>query len=194
MPRGVKAGTKRGCYKRHSKPRLRKLARDILAGKIDPEAIAQAFESTNRLPDLLIAYHLRDGRKLDPKRLAQALEALAEPQVQPLKPKPLPPWMAKAALRHLAKEHGGGGEPIHKALGVGYPYAEHPQVRAYHRQLLKDYGPRSKGRVCQQLDDIWPDRTRGQHPEMERAIKDSLTGDGVPLEIWRRVMRKQLSR
>lgn len=194
MPRGVKLGTRRGCYTRHSKPRLRKLVRDILAGKIDAEAVAQAFESTDRLADLLIARHLRQGKEYAPERLAQALEGLANTPVKARKPKTVPLWMAKAALRHLPKEHGGKGEPIHKALGVAYPYAEHPRVQAYHRQLVKDYGPRIKSRLLQKLDNMWPQRTRGQHPELEKAIMKSLSGHGVPLEIWRSVRRKRPKR
>jgi hypothetical protein len=193
MPRGVKTGTKRGFYKRHSKPRLRKLARDILAGNIDPEAVAQAFESTNRLADLLIASQLREGREFNAKRLARAVEGLATLQKPPRKPKPIPLSMAKAALRHLPKEHGGKGEAIHKALRVEFPYTDHPRVRAYHRQLEKDYGKRSKGRLEQELDDRWPERTRGRHPEMERAIKERLSGYGVPLEVWRSVKRRRSS-
>lgn len=189
MARGVKARTKRGCYNRHSKPRLRKLARDILAGTIDPEAVAQAFESTHRLPDLLIASQLRQGWAFSPQRLAQAVEALGTPHKPVRKPNPLPLWMSKAALKHMAKEHGGKGQPIHKALGVGYPYAEHPRVQAYHRQLRKDYGQRSKATLAQQLNDLWPTRTRGEHPELERAIKKSLSGYGVPLEVWQSLMR-----
>ena len=191
MAKGVKPGSKRGCYKRVNKPRLYKLARDIRGGKIDPEAVAQAFESTGLLPDRVVASHLRLDRQFDPQRLADAVENLAVPQGRSRSGKPLPLWLAKAALRHLAKEHGGKGEPIHKALGVGYPYAEHPRVRAYHRQLNRDYGPRSKGWLERQLDDLWPQRTRRQHPEMERAIKERLSGYGVPLEVWRSLTRKR---
>lgn len=191
MSRGVKTGTKRGFYKRHSKPRLRKLVRHILAGNIDPEAVAQAFESSNRLADLVIASQLREGREFDPKRLAQAVEGLATLQKPHRKPKPIPLSMAKAALRHLPKEDGGKGEPIHKALRVQFPYSDHPRVRAYHRQLEKDYGRRSKDRLVQELDDRWPERTPGQHPEMERAIRQHFSGCGIPLEVWRGIMRRR---
>lgn len=194
MPRGVKAGSKRGCYKRHSKPRLRKLARDILAGKADPEEVAQAFESTDRVTDYLIARHLRQGNGYDPQRLAQAVEALSTQQAPPNKPKPLSLWKAKAGLKHLAKEHGGKGQPLHKALGAEYPYADDHRVRAYHRQLVKDYGPRSKGKLAQQLDELWPIRTQGEHPELARAIRQSLSGYGVPLELWRSVVRRKALR
>lgn len=194
MPRGVKLGTRRGCYTRHSKPRLRKLARDILAGKIDAEAVAQAFESTDRMADLLIARHLRQGKEYAPERLAQALEGLANTPVKPRKPKPIPLRLAKAALRHLAKEHGGKGEPIHKALRVEYPYHEASVVRAYHRQLAKDYGPRGRGVMEKKLETLWPQRTQGRYPEVEEAIKQSLSGYGVPREIWRSLMRKELKK
>lgn len=190
MPRGVKAGSKRGCYKRHSKPRLRKLARDILAGKADPEEVAQAFESTNRVTDCLIARHLRQGNGYHPQRLAQAVEALATQQKPPLNQKPLPMWQVKAALKHLAEGHGGKGQPIHKALGVEFPYAENSRVRAYHRQLVRDYGPRSKKRLIRELDELWPMPMREKYPELEEAIKQSLSGYGVPLEVWRSWMRK----
>jgi hypothetical protein len=191
MARGVKPGSKRGCYKRVNKPRLRKLARDIRKGKIDPEAVAQAFESTGGLPDKIIASHLRLDRHFDPQRLADAVENLAVPQGRSRPGRPLPIWLVEAAHRHLAKKYGGKGEPIHKALGVEYPYIEHPRVRAYHRQLVRDHGPRSKSWLGQQLDDLWPQRTRGQHPQIERAIKESLSGYGVPLEVWRSLMRKR---
>jgi hypothetical protein len=184
MPRGVKVGTKRGCYKLHSKPRLRKLARDIRAGKFDLEAVAHAFESTGLRPDRVIADCLRAGRQFARYQLARAVENLAAHKPHRLT-KPLPIWMTEAARRHLPEEYGGKGEPIHKALGVEYPYAEHPRVRAYHRQLVRDYGPRSKGMLAQRLDHVWPQRTRGEHPELEKAIKESLSGSGVPLEVWR---------
>lgn len=118
MPRGVKAGSKRGCYTRFSEPRLRKLARDIRQGKVDRAAVAQAFESTKRVSDFLIASQLREQKEFNLNRLAQAVEALGAPQRPVSKSKLLPLWVSKGALRHLAKEHGGRGEPIHQALGV----------------------------------------------------------------------------
>lgn len=192
MPRGVKSGSKRGCYRRFNKPRLRKLAWDIRAGKIDPQAVAQAFDSTGRLPDRLIADRLRAGGQFDPQRLAQAVENLADRQNPVRVPKKLPLWMAKGALRHLALEYGGNGEPIHKALKAVYPYGEHHKVRAYYRQLEGDYGRRSTSTIERRLDDIWPHRKPGQHPELQQAIRESLSGPSVPLAIWRSISRKKI--
>jgi hypothetical protein len=191
MPRGVQPGSKRGRYRDFTKPRLHKLARDIRAGRIDPDAVAEAFENTGQFSDRLIADSLRMGGKFSPQRLANAVENLAVPSKRSRAGRPLPLWLVKAALRHLPKEYGGKGEPIHKALRVDYPYNDHPRVRAYHRQLKKDYGPRSKGRLEQELDDRWPERTRGQHPEMERAIREHFSGYGIPLEVWRGIMRRR---
>jgi hypothetical protein len=104
----------------------------------------------------------------------------------------LPDHPAKAALRHLEPKHGGKGEPIHAALRVDYPYSEHPKVRAYHRQLVRDYGQRSKGEIERKLNENWPKREPGSHPELERALKECLSGYGVPQEVWRGLSRKRL--
>ena len=190
MTRGVKLGTKRGCYKRFNKHRLRKLALDILAGRIDREAVAHAFQSTNLLSDRIIADQLLAGEQFNFQRLARAVVSLSVTQIPFRAPKRVPLWMAKASLRHLASANGGRGEAIHKALRVAYPYTEHPKVRAFHRQLIRDYGQRNKGEIERQLKDKWPQRKPGQFPELEKAIRASLSGYGVPLEVWRSLSRK----
>ena len=194
MSRGVKPGTKRGCYKRIGKPRLRALARAIRAGKIDPEAVAQAFESAGGFPNLLIAKNLRSGAEFAPDRLALAVERLASQPKPGPQEKQLQLWMAKAALRHLVAEYGGQGLPIHLALGVDYPYGEDKTVRAYYRQLRKDHGARSKRAIEKRLAEIWPKRAPDQFPELEQAIRESLSGYGVPLAIWRSLRSKRNSR
>ena len=190
MPRGVKAGAKRGRYKRHSKPRLRQLARDVRAGKPDPEALAHAFESTGWLADRLIAESLRAGRQFEPTRLARAVEKLAAVHKPPPPRARLPLWMAKAALRHLAQEYGGKGEPIHKALRAEYPYAEDARVRRYYRQLARDHGSRDKAAIEDKIANIWPHKASRRHPILERAIKESQAGYGVPLAVWKSVSKK----
>ena len=190
MPRGVKLGTKRGLYTRFHKPMLRKLARDILTGKFDRETTAQAFESTNRLPDRLIAAQLRVGGQFDPPRLASAVENLAVAQ-RPFKaPERLPLWMAKAAMKHLSPALGGKGEPIHQALQAEYPHGDDPKVRAYYRRLLKDYGQRSNSAILRKINVLWPERQPGRFAELEKALSDSLSGYGVPLDVWSSVTRK----
>jgi hypothetical protein len=190
MARGVKAGSKRGSYRRLSKSVLRKLARDVKAGSFDREAVAQAFESSNQLPDRLIAAQLRVGGQFDPARLAAAVESLAVTH-RPFKaPERLPLWMAKAAMKHLSPALGGKGEPIHKALQAEYPYGDDPKVRAYYRRLEKDYGKRSKSAIFAEINVRWPERQPGRFPELEKALSDSLSGYGVPLEVWRSVTRK----
>lgn len=190
MTRGVKLGAKRGCYKRFNKPSLRKLARDILAGRIDREAVAHAFQSTTLLSDRIVADQLLGGEQFSLPRLARAVENLSLTQTPFRAPKMVPLWMAKAALRHLALANGGSGQAIHKALRVAYPYTEHPRVRAYHRQMICDYGQRNKAEIERQLKDKWPQRKAGQFPELEKAIRASLSGYGVPLEVWRSLNRK----
>ncbi len=194
MTRGVKLGINRGCYKRINKHRLRKLARDILAGRIDCEAVAHAFQSTSLISDRIIAAQLLAGKQFNLQRLARAVENLSVTQTRFRGPKMVPLWMVKGALRHLAVENGGGGQPIHKALRVDYPYIEHPRVRAYHRQLVRDYGPRSKGAIEAKLSQIWPHHTPGLHAELERELEDSLAGHGIPLEVWRSLGRKMALR
>jgi hypothetical protein len=190
MARGVKAGSKRGSYRRLSKSVLRKLARDVKAGSFDREAVAQAFESSNQLPDRLIAAQLRVGGQFDPARLAAAVESLAVTH-RPFKaPERLPLYMAKAAMKHLSPALGGKGEPIHKALQAEYPYGDDPKVRAYYRRLEKDYGKRSKSAIFAEINVRWPERQPGKFPELEKALSDSLSGYGVPLDVWRSVTRK----
>jgi hypothetical protein len=192
MPRGVKLGTKRGRYKALNKAKLYNLAHSIIAGHVDREMVALAFESTKRLPDRLIADQLRAGDQFNLQRLARAVKDLNDRRIRSPKQSPLPLWMVKAALRHLSPEYGGGGEAIHKALRVDYPYSEHPKVRAYHRQLVRDYGQRSKGEIERKLNEIWPQRKPGSNPELERALRECLSGHGVPLEVWRSIRRKRL--
>lgn len=192
MARGVKLGTKRGCYKRFNKWRLRKLAKAIRAGEIDPQAVQQAFESTGRWPDRIIADQLRDGFSFDPERLASAVEALGVPQRKPTKKLPL--WLAKAAMRHLQREYGGMGQPIHKALRAQYPYNDNAKVRAYHRRVEKDFGKRTKSGLDRRIDDVWPGRVPGRFPELEQGIRDSAAGlsvHGVPLELLQSMMTKR---
>lgn len=190
MGRGVKAGTRRGHYKRHGKPRLKQLARGIRCNRIDAEAVAQAFEASGGTFNLAIAAQLRAGLPFNAERLASALEKLAI-RLKPCPPrKRLPLSMAKGALRHLDRIYGGKGLPIHKALGVVYPYADDPRVRAYHRQLTRDYGPRSLKHTEKRLNEVWPGRRRGYFPHLEQAVKEAILGHGVPLAVWRAVRRK----
>lgn len=190
MARGVKAGTKRGPYRRLNKSVLRKLARDVRVGSFDREAVAQAFESSNRLPDRLIAAQLRVGGQFDPARLACAVESLAVAPLPFKAPERLPLWMAKAAMKHLSPALGGKGEPIHQALQAEYPHGDDPKVRAYYRRLLKDYGQRSNSAILRKINVRWPERQPGRFPELEKALSDSLSGYGVPLDVWRSVTRK----
>lgn len=198
MGRGVKTGTQRGHYKRHGKPRLKYLAREIRCNRIDPEAVAQAFEAVGGAYNLAIATYLRAGRLFNAERLASAVEKLAARPQSRRPPKPLPLSIVKGALRHLDPIYGGRGLPVHKALRVEYfaedpdamLYNEHPMVRAYHRQLFKDYGARDRKHIEKRLSEVWPDRRVGLFPQLEQAVKDALLGHGVPLEVWRAVRRK----
>lgn len=193
MGRGVKAGTQRGHYRRHGKPRLKALAQDIRRGRIDAEAVAQAFEAAGGAANRAIAAHLRNGGRYNPERLASAAKKLVT------RPKPCPPQKrlslsaAKGALRHLDPMYGGKGLPVHKALGVAEfakdpnarRYNEHPMVRAYYRQLVKDYGPRGPKHIEKRLNEVWAGRPAGVFPHLEHAVKDALLGHGVPLDVWR---------
>lgn len=198
MRRGVQAGTQRGHYRRHGKPRLKALARDIRRNRIDREAVAQAFEAYGGAFNRAIAAQLRAGQLFNADRLASAVEKLAvRPQLHPRR-KPLPLSMAKAALRHLDPAYGGKGLPVHKALRIenfdessdAIAYYEHPSVRAYYRQLVKDYGPRGPRVAESHLDQVWANRQRGRFPHVEEAIKAARLGHGVPLELWRAARRK----
>ena len=191
MGRGVKKGTIRGDYRRHGKPRLVKLAKDIRANKLDAEAVAHAFEARGEFWDLLIAKQLRAGEQFNSERLADAVMRLQEPSVVKRNSKRIPMWMAKAALRRLSLEQGGKEMSIHAAIGVSYPYSEDRRVRAYHRQMTRDYGPRGGGHIEERLAKKWPYHTPGKFPKLDQAIRLSLLGYGVPLEVWRAVRRKR---
>jgi len=184
MTRGVKAGTLRGKYKQFNKLRLRKMARDVRLGDLGRECVAQAFESSKTLPDLQIARALRSGENYDAVRLANAIESLGNRKMASKPTKPLPLWMVKAALKHQR------GMTIHAALNVDYPYTEDPKLRAFHRRMNADYGNRSKGQVDQRLGDLWPDRKAGQFPEVERALTEALSGNRVPIEVYRAQARR----
>jgi hypothetical protein len=187
MTRGVKSGVRRGHYRRFNKNRLRKLARDILNGNIDHEAVAQAFESGGGAPDLLIAWKIRAGAQYEPVRLASAVEGLGNRTKMLKTKKPLPLWMVKAALKHQR------GMTLHKALGDINDYTEDPHWRAYHRRMNADYGKRSKKEIELKLHNLWPKRIPGQFPEIEKAIREALSGRGVPLAVYRAQARRVLS-
>ena len=191
MGRGVKKGTIRGDYRRHNKPRLAKLAQDIRANDLDPEAVANAFEARGDIWCLEIAKQLRGGAQFDPERLANAVLRLSDPISPVRKIKLLTLRQAKAALRHLPPELGGKGMSIHAAFGIDYPYAGDSDLRAYHRKMKKDYGKGDRRSSEVELANTWPSRTLGRFPKLEQAVCESLRGYGVPIEIWRAVRRKR---
>lgn len=179
MTRGVKAGTRRGHYNRFNKARLRKLAQDMLLGNMDRQAVAQAFNSTGRAPDQVIAAQIQAGLQFDISRLAQALICLGEPSKSAKPPKAVPIWMAKAAIKHR------NGMKLSDALGLDEDYSEHKKWRAYHRQLNTDYGSRSARSIDHKINRLWPQRKRGQFPGLEQAIRSALHGEGIPLALHR---------
>lgn len=186
MSRGVKAGTRRGHYKRFNKPRLQKLAIAIRAGRTDCEAVAQAFESVSGTSNTAIAQALRAGAHFDPIRLASALEKLGAQIRLPRLHRSLPLWMVKAALLHQRKM------PLHKALRANYPYSDDTNLRSYLRQMRRDFGPRAPKDIERQLNDFWPSRIPGQFPELEQAIREALSGPRVPLAVYRAQARRTL--
>lgn len=190
MTRGVKAGTKRGPYKRFNISLLRRLAKDVRKGSLDREIVAQAFESSGRIPDAAIARAIRAGREFDSARLANAIEAIGTPTKISKATKRLPLSVAKAALKHQR------GMPLIKATGATYPYGDDASWRSYLKRLNADYGKRRKQDIELKLANKWSDRTPRQFPDVELAIRRCLSGEGVPLEIHqaqaRRTLRKKV--
>ncbi len=183
------------------------MAEHIRNGNFDRDAIAHVFEITGSFPNFLIAQAIRAGEAFNLNRLASALERLGTPTKLPRPEKALPIWMIKAALKYQT------GLTLSSALGLGPDYHEDPKWRAYQRIMSAEYRAyqrimiterrkrgepdiegelsRSKPDIERELNRKWPQRVPGQLPKLEQAIRNTLRGDGIPVEVYRSQVRRE---
>jgi hypothetical protein len=185
------------------------MAEHIRNGNFDRDAVAHVFEITGSFPNSLIAQAIRAGEAFNLNKLAEALMRLGAPPRPTNAMKAVPTWMEKAAIEHY------NGMRLSDALGLDAEYSNHQKWRAYQRFMSAEYRAyqrsmaaerrkrgepdierelnRSKPDIERELNQKWPKREPALFPKLEQAIRNTLRGDGIPLEVYRSLVWHEFS-